>query len=197
MSDQPTQNQTLPAVPPIPQDKLKSTQDKLKSENENNIKSVDSPTKTEEFKKPIEHEQKPAQAPIQNQSEIKTPAQNSLTSENPIPVPPIVKTPTPVAAPTPTKPPINQQTPVSNQQNKNIIKTLLKKAREHIQKRRQKRLNKILIALKEKNKLSNREIKKIVRVSEATITRYMDILEKQGKVNQVGKEGRSVYYELK
>ncbi|MEA2089091.1 MAG: winged helix-turn-helix transcriptional regulator [Patescibacteria group bacterium] len=195
MPDQPTQNQTPPAVPLVPQDKPELKTQKIET------------PKIQEIKKPIESEQKPVQTPIpispdvkpliQNQSEIKTPEQNSLASENPIPAPPIIKAPTPATTPTRPKQPAKQQTPVLNQQNSNIIKSLLKKAREHIQKRRQKRLDKILIALKEKNKLSNREIKKIVRISEATITRYMDILEKQNKVKQIGKEGRSVYYELK
>lgn len=222
MSNQPIQKQTPPTtVPPVLQDELKLRQDEIKQKNILKTKEAEKSElpktevpKTKETKKPIESEQKPTQTsvptspnvktPLPNQSEIKTPEKNLPANENPTQVLPIIKRPIPTVktqnfAPLQStiKQPIKQQITIPYQQNKNIIKILLQKAREHIQKRRQKRLNKILIALKEKNKLSNKEIRKIVRVSEATITRYMDILEKQNKIKQVGKEGRGVYYELK
>ena len=56
---------------------------------------------------------------------------------------------------------------------------------------------KILELLKEKNKITNNDIEKLLGVSDATATRYLDELEKQGKIEQIGKTGRSVYYQLK
>ena len=56
---------------------------------------------------------------------------------------------------------------------------------------------KILELLKEKNKITNNDVEKLLGVSDATATRYLDELEKQGKIKQIGKTGRAVYYQLK
>ncbi|MDP3999090.1 MAG: HTH domain-containing protein [bacterium] len=45
--------------------------------------------------------------------------------------------------------------------------------------------------------LSNAEIRKALGVSSRTAVRYLDELEKEGKVEQVGKIGHSVTYRLK
>lgn len=55
---------------------------------------------------------------------------------------------------------------------------------------------KILELLKEKNKITNNDVEKLLSVSDATATRYLDELEKQGKIRQVGKTGKYVYYEI-
>jgi len=44
---------------------------------------------------------------------------------------------------------------------------------------------------------SNQDIRQIVGVTERSVVRYMDELEKEGKVVQVGDTGRSVTYRLK
>ena len=41
----------------------------------------------------------------------------------------------------------------------------------------------------------NNDVEKILGVSDATATRYLDELEKEGKIRQVGKTGKHVYYE--
>lgn len=46
-----------------------------------------------------------------------------------------------------------------------------------------------------KAKITNNDVEKLLGVSDATATRYLDELEKQGKVRQVGERGRFVYYE--
>lgn len=63
------------------------------------------------------------------------------------------------------------------------------------QKKKQENKNKIVNLLKEKNKITNNDIEKLLGVSDATATRYLDELEKQGKIKQVGKTGKYVYYE--
>ncbi|MBU4142612.1 hypothetical protein KJ590_01245, partial [Patescibacteria group bacterium] len=45
------------------------------------------------------------------------------------------------------------------------------------------------------NKVVNDDIEKLLGVSDATVTRYLDELEKEGKIRQVGQTGRYVYYE--
>lgn len=49
-----------------------------------------------------------------------------------------------------------------------------------------KKLKEILNLLAQKSRATNHEIKTLLRVSNATATRYMDELEKQGKVRRVG-----------
>ncbi len=44
-------------------------------------------------------------------------------------------------------------------------------------------------------RVTNNDIEKLLGVSDATATRYLEELEREGKVKQVGTEGRSVYYQ--
>ena len=50
-------------------------------------------------------------------------------------------------------------------------------------------------ALNTKNQITNDEVEKLLHVSDATATRYLSVLEKEGKVKQVGKTGIGVVYE--
>ena len=67
-------------------------------------------------------------------------------------------------------------------------------ANAKIQATKHKRLDKIMSRLSEKGKITNDEVEKLLRVSDATATRYLDALEKEGRVRQEGKTGRSVVY---
>ncbi|MDO8482965.1 MAG: DUF977 family protein, partial [bacterium] len=75
-----------------------------------------------------------------------------------------------------------------------IIGELLVKARAKIQDRRKKKLEKIMTKLSETGKITNNEVERLLRVSDATATRYLDILEKDGRVRQEGKTGKYVVY---
>jgi len=44
-------------------------------------------------------------------------------------------------------------------------------------------------------RVANNDIEKLLGVSDATATRYLDELEREGRVRQVGKTGKYVYYE--
>ncbi len=55
----------------------------------------------------------------------------------------------------------------------------------------------ILEFLRENEKVVNNDIEKLLGVSDATATRYLDELEKEQKVRQIGKTGNAVYYILK
>jgi len=57
--------------------------------------------------------------------------------------------------------------------------------------------NNILAFMRENGKVANNDIEKLLGVSDATATRYMDELEKEQKVRQIGKTGNAVYYVLK
>src|SRR3989338_8711406 len=71
---------------------------------------------------------------------------------------------------------------------------VLTKARATIQDRKHKKLEKILEALTAKGKITNDEVEKLLHVSDATATRYLSALEKEGKIQQVGKTGKAVKY---
>ena len=74
------------------------------------------------------------------------------------------------------------------------IRDLLNKARVAIQDRKRKKRDKIMLALTTKNKITNDEVEKLLHVSDATATRYLSALEKEGKIKQVGRTGTGVTY---
>ncbi len=64
-------------------------------------------------------------------------------------------------------------------------------------KKKAKNKKQILGFLRENERVVNNDIEKLLRVSDATATRYMNELEKEQKVRQIGKTGNAVYYVLK
>ena len=75
-----------------------------------------------------------------------------------------------------------------------IARDLLMKARVSIQDRKRKKRDKIMQALNLKNKITNDEVEKLLHVSDATATRYLSALEKEGKIKQAGRTGMGVTY---
>ena len=71
---------------------------------------------------------------------------------------------------------------------------MLAKGRAKVQEKKQKKLDKIMELLNTKDKVSNADVEKLFRVSDATATRYLSALQKEGKLRKVGKTGRSVFY---
>jgi len=57
--------------------------------------------------------------------------------------------------------------------------------------------DKIVAYLKEQGKARNNDIEKLLGVSDTTVTRYLDELEKEGIVEQIGSIGRGVEYIIK
>lgn len=55
---------------------------------------------------------------------------------------------------------------------------------------------KILQLLEHKEAIANNDVERLLDVSDATATRYLDALEARGDIVQKGKTGRSVYYTL-
>lgn len=62
-------------------------------------------------------------------------------------------------------------------------------------KEKQANKKKILGLLETQAPLTNSRIEQVLGISDATATRYLDELEKEGRIRQVGKTGRNVYYE--
>lgn len=71
---------------------------------------------------------------------------------------------------------------------------LLKMARASIQSRKKKKLDKIMEFLSTRETVTNDEVEKLLHVSDATATRYLEQLEKEGKIKQSGRTGQSVSY---
>jgi len=77
---------------------------------------------------------------------------------------------------------------------KSKARELLVKARNAIQSRKRKKLDKVMNMFSEKQKITNDEVEKLLHVSDATATRYLSQLEKEGKIKQEGKTGSGVFY---
>lgn len=56
---------------------------------------------------------------------------------------------------------------------------------------------KILVLLAERGELSNADIREALGFSERSVARYMEELERAGKVEQIGNTGRAVTYRLR
>jgi Fic family protein len=103
----------------------------------------------------------------------------------------------PEPQPTPASPPesLPAQAPViAIPPPQNIVGLILTKARLMIQLRKQKKLVKIMGLFLTKSKITNDVVEKLLHVSDATATRYLSELEKQGKIKQTGKTGHAVTY---
>jgi len=91
----------------------------------------------------------------------------------------------------------------SNKENKNEASACAKstaiqgRLEDHnieMQEKKEMAKQKILEMLAGKDKISNKEVAKELGVSRNSVINYFDELEKEGKVKQVGKTGRNVFY---
>ena len=120
---------------------------------------------------------------------------------------PAVETPTPVQSesavePTSDEPPSQYEPipiapPVTQPSSQPITpspKSFLAKALESIQFRKKAKLEKIMKLANEKKVVTNDDVEKLIRVSDATATRYLNTLVKQNKLKVSGNR-RSAQYE--
>lgn len=77
---------------------------------------------------------------------------------------------------------------------KEMMQKLLVLARAETQRRKRKKLDKIMKLFETKQKITNRDVQKLLIVSSYTVVRYMNILEQENKVKQEGRTGHSVFY---
>ena len=91
--------------------------------------------------------------------------------------------------------PQTAQTPVIEPLVKtSLARELLIKARNAIQFRKRKKLDHVMSMFLKQSKITNDEVEKFLHVSDATATRYLSELEKEGKIKQSGKTGKGVSY---
>ena len=105
------------------------------------------------------------------------------------PLPPEPEPITPVATQAVSSPSVQTAAPATYS-----IREILAKANAKIQAKKQKKLEKIMVELNKRENISNDEVEKLLHVSDATATRYLSALEKEGRVKQVGKTGKGVVY---
>ncbi len=86
--------------------------------------------------------------------------------------------------------PVNE--PLENKSS--LARKLLISARNTIQFRKRKKLDRVMSLFLQHSKLTNDEVEKYLHVSDATATRYLSILEKEGKIKQSGRTGKGVSY---
>ncbi len=96
--------------------------------------------------------------------------------------------PAPIFSPAPTP-----AEPVSPKPN--LARQLIAKAREAIQNRKRKKIDRILDLFAKRTNITNNQVADFLHVSDATATRYLQILENENKIKQVGKTGKGVKYE--
>ena len=75
-----------------------------------------------------------------------------------------------------------------------FIRGLLEKAKFAIQSRKRNKLDKIMNLFAKQTNITNDEVEKYLHVSDATSTRYLNILVNEGKIKKNGKTGKSVSY---
>lgn len=87
-----------------------------------------------------------------------------------------------------------QADPVREKSKPSLARELLIKARNAIQFRKRKKLDKVMSLFLKQSKITNDEVEKFLHVSDATATRYLSILKKEGKIKQSGRTGKAVSY---
>lgn len=68
------------------------------------------------------------------------------------------------------------------------------KGNERKRARVREKIEKLMTEIDKRGKVTNDDVEKLLHVSDATATRYLSELEKEGKIKQIGKTGRSVAY---
>ena len=87
-----------------------------------------------------------------------------------------------------------QAKPVRENSKPSLARELLITARNAIQFRKRKKLDRVMSLFLKQSKITNDDVEKFLHVSDATATRYLSILEKENKIKQVGKTGKGVSY---
>ena len=123
----------------------------------------------------------------------------STTAESPIPMASALAETSADKQTPPTEPAITKEEPkaietVIASTTTDKLRALFAKAREVIQFRKRKKLDRILTLFLKKSQITNDDVEKLLRVSDATAGRYLSILEKEGKIKRHGKTGQGVMY---
>lgn len=129
-------------------------------------------------------------APFNKEGE--TPAPTPASTPSPAQEPPTVQTQTSAPAENPSRPFYSTDANALADKQGGIM-GLLMKAKEKIQFRKRAKLEKIMGLAREKTKITNDDVQKLLRCSDATATRYLSELAKQGRLRLAGIKKGSIY----
>ncbi len=192
-SEKPLENQAPISEP----NEIKSEMEKTPENPENTTTETKTPVSTPEnqtAQTPVNEPLAPEPASVPDSSEAKPEIKTEPKVEEIKPEPVSVSNSHEVKE---TKPePIPEVIPAIAiiSKSKSLARELLVKARNMIQFRKRKKLDKVMTLFLKKSKITNDEVEKFMHVSDATATRYLSQLEKEGKIKQSGKTGKHVFY---
>jgi len=136
---------------------------------------------------PSEAPESPIDVPTPTPVESQNGGVNQPESEVPEPsIPEPVQVSVPVSAPAAQTPQVLQAQSPAQQDQTGFILALLAKANAKIQSNKQKKLDKIILLAQTKKVIANEDVQKLLRVSDATATRYLVKLVQQGRLARVG-----------
>lgn len=144
----------------------------------------------------------PVIAPVAPVEPISTPLQPTpepvappvITPPEPAPVLPLTPTPsTSAKASTVAEAMVDKSVDVPPPAD-NTVRSLLAKAMAKIQFRKQAKLEKVMVLARERGQITNDSVQKLLRVSDATASRYLAQLVKSGRLRQAGIRGGAVYH---
>jgi hypothetical protein len=198
-----------PVTPSEPLESSTTTDTPSLANNDNQgVKPENNPIIPTEPEKTLENQasvSKPNEIPLEIKDLQANPASNEIsqpetpTAQIPVNEPltsePEIKT-EPKAVEEVKPDPITEVAPVVAvvSKSKSLARELLIKARNMIQFRKRKKLDKIMTLFLKKSKITNDEVEKLLHVSDATAERYLNTLEKENKIKQSGKTGKAVSY---
>ena len=111
--------------------------------------------------------------------------------ENQVPESPVVVAPAPLTSAT------TQTQSLAQQDEHGFIKSLLVKAQAKIQFNKQKKLEKLIQLAQKKKIITNDDVQNLLRVSDATATRYLVKLVEQGRLARIGNPHDAKYQFLR
>ena len=92
----------------------------------------------------------------------------------------------PVSAPAPVNSVASQAQSLAQQDQAGFIRALLAKANAKLHSNRQKKLDNLMLMAQKKHIITNDDARKLLRVSDATATRYLVKLVQQGRLTRIG-----------
>ena len=132
--------------------------------------------------------------PMDAENKRKTEAKQAENKPNPEAVSEPVEAPEPETAQMGRNEPLGEVKPEPKSQIRNSVREILAKASLAIQNKKRKKLDRIMSLFLKQSKITNDEVEKFLHVSDATATRYLSQLEKEGKIKQNGRTGKGVSY---
>lgn len=150
---------------------------------------------------PAENAQQSVSAPVGDFGLTPQSTPNEALSSEIAPITPEIQPAEPVAVAVPNVPE-SPQAPVLHApepvktpaQPYGFVVNLFTKGRAAIKVRKRNKLDRIMGLFAKQTSITNDDAEKLLHISDATASRYLGILEKEGKIKQVGTAGRWVLY---